>query len=137
MTTVRLELDVKEVNEGALSKGGSHADKASVEITVTATRLFITGDKIGITDMADGDAPDARMHIPLASIVGSGTAADDPLALSRARKGRQLAIGGRFILSMPVLVIEKKKAKGTATISFVPDDDDMIGKRWRRRWTRH
>ena len=122
---VKLELDVQEVSEGALSTDGSHADAASVPVLVTATRLKTEGADKG-KDMADADAPDARMHIPLGFLVGSGTAGGDPLELTAPTTGDTYD-KGRFILSMPVLVIEKKVAKGTATILFVPDDDDLMG----------
>ena len=118
-----LTLDVKEVNEGALSSGGSHADKASVPIVVTATRLDDDGDPLPDDAAAKGKG---RVHIPLESIVGSGTAAGDPLALTKPTTGDKY-MSSRFRMSMPILVIEKDKFQGTATVSFVPNNDDLLG----------
>ena len=106
--TVILTLDTEEVNEGAREKGGSHADKASVPIVVTATRLDDDGNPMTKDDQAKGKG---RVHIPLGSIVGSGAAAGDPLMLTMPGSGANYA-RGRFDISMPVLVIPPDKFQG-------------------------
>ena len=126
--TARLELDVLEVNEGALDDddAASHKNAAYVPIVVTATRLDTDGE-----DLKDNDDL-KRMRINLGSIVGSGmpSVVEDRLVLALPTGDGvddSEASLKRFSISMPILVIDAKKATGTATISFVPHQDMMPG----------
>ena len=124
--TVRLDLDVLEVNEGALDNddAASHKNAAFVPIVVTATRIDSDGE-----DVKDDDAL-KLLRINLGSAIGSGdpSEVEDRLVLGfPTDPDVSPASRGRFSISMPILVIDAKKAKGMATISFVPHQDILRG----------
>ena len=130
---IMLSLDLTEVNENALMKGGSHADKAAVEIKVTATRLHTSGDNAG-KPMNDDQAKAAkatRTRISLGHNVEDGEETDDSNPTTIDRPEGTTTDLTRYIISMPVLIIEAAKAKGEATVTFVPlnDTDDATGTR--------
>ncbi len=124
---VVLELDMLEVNEGALGANGSHKDQASVPIKVTATRLKANG----MDKMNDDDAKGkALMRISLNSIANEGAGAASslmPTTLTRPASVSGSPPNDRYILDMPMLIIPKDKAKGEVTVSFYPNDDELVG----------